>query len=69
LPIQKGYTIARRGQNVSPSSPFGREKAGFRSRPYGVMVWIDNYCRANPLKLIANAGIAFVEAQPRRAIG
>ncbi len=31
----------------------------------GVWAWIDNYCRANPLKDVEDAGVAFVYAHQR----
>jgi hypothetical protein len=30
-----------------------------------VWAWMDNYCQANPLKLVHEAGEAFVTAHPR----
>ena len=30
-----------------------------------VWAWVDNYCKANPLNLIENAGAAFVATHPR----
>jgi hypothetical protein len=32
-----------------------------------VWAWIDNYCRSNPLKQIADAAVAFIVAHPRAA--
>jgi hypothetical protein len=31
----------------------------------GVSAWMDNFCQANPLVNIGNAGAAFVDAHPR----
>jgi hypothetical protein len=44
------------GQSVDPLT--GTDKDG-------VLGWVDNYCQAHPLDLIAAAGWAFVRAHPR----
>jgi len=31
----------------------------------GVLAWLDNYCRANPLKSVATAAAAFSSAHPK----
>ena len=48
------------GMNLGAST-FGHEKlshAGGKTESAGMFEWIDNYCRANPLKDLANAADA-----------
>jgi hypothetical protein len=44
------------GGSLDPFSGVGAEN---------VWEWIDNYCQANPLKSVADAGSAFIAVHPR----